>query len=100
MSLKALSARWPIVTFPRHSQPHLSLLRVLEMEGVDDARIHFVSSIAASQQLIEEGLAVGGLPEAAYTKENSRRPLPIVPCFAALPSLQLEACWRVDPLQR
>ncbi len=98
MSLKALCARWPIVTFPRHSQPHLSLLRVLEMEGVDDARIHFVSSIAASQQLIEEGLAVGALPEAAYTKENSRRPLTIVPCLAELPSLQLVASWRVNPL--
>src|SRR5699024_10050766 len=98
MSLEELCARWPIVTFPRHSQPHLSLLRVLEIKGVDDARIHFVSSIAASQQLIQEGLAVGALPEAACIKEDSRRPLTIVPCVARLPSLQLVASWRVNPL--
>src|SRR5690625_6721894 len=63
------------ISFPRHSQPHLSLLRVLEMEGVDDARIHFVSSIAASQQLIEEGLAVGALPERSeeHTSELQSR---------------------------
>lgn len=98
ISLEDLCAQWPIVTFPRHSQPHLSLLRVLEVEGVDDARINFVSSIAASLQLIEEGLAVGALPEAACIKEGAHRPLTIVPCIAQLPSLQLVVSWRVKPL--
>src|SRR5690625_3970160 len=86
------------ISFPRHSQPHLSLLRVLEMEGVDDARIHFVSSIAASQQLIQEGLAVGALPEAACIKDSNEHSLSILPCIANLPSLQLVASWRVNPL--
>src|SRR5690625_3869053 len=53
MSLNALAARRPIDTFPRRAPRHSSLLRVLEIKGVDDARINFVSSIAASQQLIE-----------------------------------------------
>src|SRR5690625_5304391 len=98
MSLEELCERWPSLTFARHSQRHLTLLRVLEIKGVDDARIHFVSSIAASEQLIQEGLAVGALPEAACIKENSQRLLTIVPCVARLPRLQLVASWRVNPL--
>ncbi len=100
ISLQELCMRWPIVTFPRHSQPHLSLLRVLEMEGVDDVRIHFVSSIAASQQLIQEGLAIGALPEAACMHPEQGGSLTTFPCLATLPSLQLVASWRVNPLHR
>lgn len=98
ITLEEIVARWPIVTFPRHSQPHSSLLEVAERAGVAVPRIHFVSSIAASMQLIDNGLGVGTLPVAALHQGVQQGRYQVLPCTSALPDLRLIVSWQPDPL--
>lgn len=98
ISLQQLAMRWPVVTFPRHSQPHSSLLEVIESAGVTVPRIHFVSSIAASVQLIDNGLGVGTLPVAALQRGIKKGLYQVLPCTSSLPDLRLVVSWQPDPL--
>lgn len=98
ITLEEIVRRWPIVTFPRHSQPHSSLLEVIEQAGVSMPRIHFVSSIAASIQLIDNGLGVGTLPVAALHKGMQKGLYQVLPCTVDLPDLRLMVSWQPDPL--
>jgi len=92
-----LAAR-PLVTFPRHSQPHLQLLDVLDAAGVQAGHIHFVSSIAACTQFIEAGLGVATLPVAAVRPGLQAGRYELVQCPQPLPHLRLVASWRPDPV--
>lgn len=85
-----------LVTFPRHSQPHLQLLDVLDAAGVQAGRIHFVSSIAACTQFIEAGLGAATLPLAAVRAGLAAGRYRQVCCTPELPHLRLVASWRPD----
>ena len=67
VDIKTLTEQWPIVTFPRNSQPHLELMEVLEEANVSQPRIHFVSSIAASMELMAAGICMGAVLSAWIT---------------------------------
>lgn len=96
VDIKALTDQWAIVTFPRNSQPHLALMEVLETANVVQPRIHFVSSIAASMQLMAAGICVGAVPLAAYRQGLSDGRFVNVPCTSEIPDLRLVASWRHD----
>lgn len=96
--LQELVQRWPLVTFPRGSQPHLALVQLLEPLPVDQARIHYVSSIAASTQLIEAQPCIATLPLAAVSRQLDSGLYQEIVCEHALPDLRLVASWRPDPL--
>ncbi|WP_341668099.1 LysR substrate-binding domain-containing protein [Alcaligenes sp. SDU_A2] len=99
-SLQELIRRWPVVTFPRGSQPHLALVQLLEQQHVDQAHIHYVSSIAASTQLLDAQPCVGTLPVAAVGAQLAGGHYQEVQCEHCLPDLRLVASWRPDPLMR
>lgn len=96
VNIKNLADQWAIVTFPRNSQPHLALMEALEKAKVTQPRIHFVSSIAASMQLMAAGICVGAVPLAAYRKGLSEGRFIKIPCTTPLPDLRLVASWRQD----
>ncbi|NHC60813.1 LysR family transcriptional regulator [Paenalcaligenes suwonensis] len=85
-----------IVTFPRHSQPHLLLLNILEQEGLQHTKIHHVSSIAASMYLLEAGIGVGAVPLAAYRSGFLEGRFCELKCDINLPDMSLVASWRPD----
>lgn len=89
---------WPMVTFPRNSQPHMQLLQVIDEAGLQPGRLHFVSSIAASAQLVETGLGLGVLPIAAVQPALDAGRYRLVACEHELPDLRLVASWRPDPV--
>ncbi|SAI74750.1 LysR family transcriptional regulator [Bordetella ansorpii] len=91
-------ARHQLITFPRHSQPHLQLLDVLAHAGVRPGRIHFVSSIAASTQFIEAGLGIAALPVAAVQAGIDSGKYVCVQSPDTLPDMRLVASWRPDPV--
>src|SRR5690606_31569198 len=99
-SLQELVRRWPVVTFPRGSQPHLALVQLLEQQHVERGHIHYVSSIAASTQLIDAQPCVGTLPVAAVGAQIASGHYQEVECEHTLPDLRLVASWRPDPLTR
>lgn len=89
---------WPMVTFPRYSQPHMQLLEVIDRAGLRPGRLHFVSSIAASMQLVETGMGLGVLPIAAVQAGLDAGRYRRVTCEYELPDLHLVASWRPDPV--
>ncbi|SAI54176.1 LysR family transcriptional regulator [Bordetella ansorpii] len=91
-------ARHQLITFPRHSQPHLQLLDVLAQAGVRPGRIHFVSSIAASTQFIDAGLGIAALPVAAVRAGIDSGRYMLVQSPDELPDMRLVASWRPDPV--
>ncbi|WP_459614161.1 LysR family transcriptional regulator [Bordetella sp. 2513F-2] len=91
-------AQYPLVTFPRYSQPHLQLLDVLDRAGVPPGRFHFVSSIAASTQCVEAGLGIAALPLAAVSGGIAEGRYRRIASPDALPDLRLVASWRPDPV--
>lgn len=96
VDIKTLTEQWPIVTFPRNSQPHLELMEVLEEANVSQPRIHFVSSIAASMELMAAGICMGAVPLAAYRQGLTSGQFARVPCTNEIPDLRLVASWRQD----
>lgn len=88
----------PLVTFPRHSQPHLQLLDLLMHQGVQASRIHFVSSIFACVQLIRTNQSIATLPIATVRDQIAAGKLRVVRCDVQMPALKLVATWRPDPV--
>lgn len=96
VDIKTLANQWAIVTFPRNSQPHLALMEVLEEANVSQPRIHFVSSIAASRELMAAGICMGAVPLAAYRQGLTSGKFVKVPCTSEIPDLRLVASWRQE----
>lgn len=86
-----------LLTFQRGSQPHLALLHLLRRHGMDDTRVHAISSISAMAQLVEIGFGIATLPQATLARLGRRTPLRELTCDAALEPLPLHASFRDDP---
>lgn len=97
--LATLINEWTIVTFPRYSQPHLLLLELLESQGVTHSpRIHFVSSIAAAEQLLQTGHCVGALPGAVFRAKVKQKQFYLAHHLPLIADMQLVASWRPEPV--
>ena len=90
-------AAFDLLTFQRGSQPHLALLRLLRAQGVDEARVHAISSISAMSQLVAIGFGIATLPAAVVARLGEHLPLRALACEAALEPLPIHASYRDDP---
>lgn len=98
IDLDELLSNWTIVTFPRHSQPHLLLLELLENQPKQHTpRIHFVSSIAACTQLVQTGRCAAAMPTAIFKPQIEKNQCIVVPHLPSLGDMQLVASWRPEP---
>ncbi|HEX2542111.1 MAG TPA: LysR family transcriptional regulator [Caldimonas sp.] len=86
-----------LLTFQRGSQPQLALLDLLRRAGLEQARVHSISSISAMAELVEEGLGVATLPRAVVSRLARRLPLKALLVDTALPALPIHLSWRLDP---
>lgn len=90
-------AEFDFLTFQRGSQPHAALVDLFRGAGIEVRRVHNISSISAMLQLVEAGLGVATLPQAAMQRITQRMPLKILKCGSALPALPVHASYREDP---
>lgn len=95
-TLEDLAAQ-ELLTFQRGSQPHVSLLDLLNRGGITPPRVHNVSSISAMARLVEDGLGIATLPAAVVQRLRERGPLKALACEAALPPLPVHLSWRLGP---
>lgn len=95
LSLNELTS-WPIITFPRNSQPYMSLLHMMEKNGVWPHQMHFVSSIGASRKLLEQNIGIATLPVACARPFIESGEYRLVQCDHTLPDMPLIASWRPD----
>ncbi|NBN99956.1 MAG: LysR family transcriptional regulator [Betaproteobacteria bacterium] len=93
-----------LMTFQRGSQPHVALLAVLRDIGLEDKRVHAISSISALVKMVESGFGVATFPlhaaEQLALKHDievlaSDIPLQPLPVFASFWSYPHES-----PMQR
>jgi DNA-binding transcriptional LysR family regulator len=90
-------ARGELLTFQRGSQPHVALLDALRQVGVENKRIHTISSISAMAQLVQGGFGVATLPLAAANRLVQVQGLRVLKCNLVLPPLPVHASYRSDP---
>ncbi len=100
-ALAELAARHELLTFQRGSQPHVALLELCRRHGVEQPRVHTISSISAMVQLAEQGFGVATLPAAAVARlpqvAASGAPLVALKVQAELAPLPIHMSWRDDP---
>ena len=90
-------ARGELLTFQRGSQPHVALLDALRQAGIENKRVHTISSISAMAQLVQGGFGVATLPLAAAARLVEVQGLRLLKCNMALPPLPIYASYRSDP---
>ena len=76
-----------LLTFQRGSQPHVALLESLARAGINDKRVHTISSISALVKLVESGFGLATLPRAAAIELQKRHCIAPLNCELLLQSL-------------
>lgn len=96
-TLAKLAEQNELLTFQRGSQPHVALLELCRKAGVEQPRVHTISSISAMVQLVEQGFGVATLPAAAVVRLATAMGLCTLSCDATLAPLPIHLSWRDDP---
>ncbi len=65
-ALRRISAQ-RLITYSRHSRPHQDMLRLMQSNGIGEARVSCVNSLTAMIQLTQAGLGVAAIPPALIT---------------------------------
>ncbi|MCP1644042.1 DNA-binding transcriptional LysR family regulator [Pseudomonas citronellolis] len=83
-----------VVTFSKHSRPHLDLLTMLQARGVSLPRLSCINSVAAMTRLVRDGFGIGALPPALVARELALGELAELRVEPPPPDLPLLASWR------
>ena len=86
-----------LLTFQRGSQPHVALLDLFRLSGLEPDRVHTMSSISAMTQLVESGFGIATLPRSAAQRLLVHRDLRLLKLEVPLAPLPVYASYRSDP---
>lgn len=89
----------PIFAYSKGSQPHQSLLRAIEIAGIDadTVRIFNSNSLATITRLIRDGVGVAILPQVVVQEFLDNGELVLLDVDAKLPPLHFHAVYNDDP---
>lgn len=93
-------AEMELLTFQKGSQPHVTLLDLFRLRGLEPKKVHAISSISAMVQLVQGGFGVALLPRAAVQRLTGFARLRPLACDAKLRSLPIHASYRTDPTSK
>lgn len=101
LSAEALSegelAAFPIISFARHSSPHVFLSELFAASGETQVQINCVSSVAAIIRLVLDGFGIAVLPAAFVMRELGSGRLQLLKVTHRVPTLALVASFRRSP---
>jgi DNA-binding transcriptional LysR family regulator len=101
LSAEALSeaelAAFPIISFARHSSPHVFLNELFAASGETQVQINCVSSVAAIIRLVLDGFGIAVLPAAFVMRELESGRLQLLQVTHRVPTLPLVASFRRSP---
>jgi DNA-binding transcriptional LysR family regulator len=89
--LQAL-ARWPIITFARHTRPH-AVLRDLFASLGPPPTIHASASLATVIRMALDGIGIAVIPPAIIANTLADGRLRLVRTAVTLPPLDFRVCW-------
>jgi DNA-binding transcriptional LysR family regulator len=95
MSLAEL-ATWPIVTYPRQSEPYIAIRSLVDPMN-HSTRIHSCSSLSTIIRMTVDGLGVSALPREILQRELDTGVLREFDVDANVPDLTFNAAYRAAP---
>ncbi|MEQ8183276.1 LysR family transcriptional regulator [Marinobacter salarius] len=95
MSLAEL-ATWPIVTYPRQSEPYIAIRSLVDPMN-HSTRIHSCSSLSTIIRMTVDGLGVSALPREILQRELDTGALRQFEVDATVPDLTFIAAYRAAP---
>jgi DNA-binding transcriptional LysR family regulator len=88
--------QWPVITYPRHSQPHSEILDLLARSD-SRVRIHSSSSLATIIRMTVDGIGVSALPPEIIRRELGNNTLRIFKAQMPLRGLDLTVSYTKTP---
>jgi len=90
-------ARFPIITFPRKTQPYEIIRSLFNRPGVPHTRLHASASLATVIHMAIEGLGVAVIPTAIVEHELKEGRLQLLSTDLQVPTLTFSASWLAAP---
>lgn len=91
-------AHWPILSYPRHTQPHTQLAALFSRPDLPPARIFACSSLAAIIRMAMDGIGIGALPRAVAATELADGRLRLLDVAHTLAPLSFTASHLATPV--
>ena len=90
-------ARFPIITFPRKTQPYESVRSLLNRADLPPIRLHASASLATVIHMAIEGLGIAVIPAAIVENELANGRLQELRTDLKIPPLTFTASWLASP---
>ncbi len=90
-------ARFPIITFPRKTQPHELVSSLFSQPDVPIIQLHAIASLATMIHMAVEGLGIAVIPTAIAKRELQDGRLLLLSTDLRVPKLVFEASWLASP---
>jgi DNA-binding transcriptional LysR family regulator len=90
-------ARFPIITFPRKTQPYEIIRSLFNRPGVPHTRLHASASLATVIHMAIEGLGIAVIPTAIVEHELKEGRLQLLTTDLQVPTLTFSASWLAAP---
>ena len=90
-------ARFPIITFPRKTQPYETVRALFNSPDLPPIRLHASTSLATVIHMANEGLGIAVIPSAIVENELADGRLQLLDTDLKLPPLTFTASWLTSP---
>lgn len=90
-------ARFPIITFPRKTQPYETVRALFNAPDLPPIRLHASTSLATVIHMANEGLGIAVIPSAIVENELADGRLQLLDTDLKLPPLTFTASWLTSP---
>ena len=90
-------ARFPIITFPRKTQPYETVRALFNAPDLPPIRLHASTSLATVIHMANEGLGIAVIPSAIVENELADGRLRLLDTDLKLPPLTFTASWLSSP---
>lgn len=96
VSLERL-ADYPIICFPKNSQPHAHITRFFQQNGLETARFFAANSLATIIRMTIDGIGVATIPPIVAPRELARKELVLIEAEQPIPPMRFHATWFDGP---
>jgi DNA-binding transcriptional LysR family regulator len=90
-------AKFPIITFPRKTQPYEIVRSLFNRPGIPPIRLHASASLGTVIHMAIEGLGIAVMPSAIVESELSDGRLQLLSTDLQIPPLTFTASWLISP---
>ncbi|GHB24751.1 LysR family transcriptional regulator [Salinicola rhizosphaerae] len=89
-------SRFPFVSFSKQARPYMELVTYLAEQGIDDPKIHSVSTLMTIARMSVDGIGIGSLPVSTVADACERGELVRLDLPTPLPAMYYDAIWRTS----